>query len=591
MKISSMTTTLPLLLGIGLLALVPQTGDAYMVTFIFTLLIAYILGQSWDWVAGEMGYINLGHYLFYGIGAYGFSILLVANYPAAFAMMLAIGITVVIAAVISIPLFQLRGDYFAFATLALIPLAELLAFNLTGITGGGDGVILPVDNVEHLTYMLALGLCAAAFMVTILLNKTRFGYALKGIRNDEQAAEIVGIRIQGYKVRILVLSAAFASLAGSIHAWQMSYIDPTTVFGLNVALVPIAMVLFGGSGLRWGPVIGVLILGVLHRWLQVNVDAMHAVIYGIIILLIGRYMPGGMLRAKWVQRSRLLGWLGRGHHEYIDKGQESLSSDAGRRVDLPLEPLQLDSGKPLVSIQNVTMRFGGNVAVNDVNLEVRPGEILGLIGPNGSGKTTLFNCLSRVYVPTSGSIRFAGRELSSMRRDEIAMLGIGRTYQIPRPFSDLTVWENVAMPIMFHDKSLSLRQAFEQAEAFLAYGGLLDKRHERADALSIQQRKSLEFIRALASKPKLLLIDEVASGLTPAEIRQFVEQIRDVRDRFGITVIWVEHIFSALEQVVDRVIVLEQGSVIDNGALEQVLQNQRVLDTYFGTAAPELATC
>jgi len=565
---------------IAALAALPFLGNAYLVTFTFTILIAYILGQSWDWVSGEMGYVNLGHYCFYGVGAYVFSIALVAHYPALFAMLVAAAITILIAVAVAVPLFRLHGDYFAFATLALLPLAEILAFNLTSITNGGDGIVLPIQSVLKASYLIALGVCVLAFFSTVWINSIRFGYALKSIRNDEEVAEVLGVRILPIKIKVLALSAAFASLAGAIQSWQMSYIDPPTVFGLNVALIPIAMVLLGGSGLRWGPLVGVIVLACIQQWLLVNIQSLQATVYGAIILLIGRFMPGGILRAPWLRNSRWFGALSQEHHEYIV--EEKSGNKASTADTLPLPAIQVNRSKPLLECENLRMEFGGNVAVDNVNLKIMEGEIVGLIGPNGSGKTTLFNCISRVFDPTAGRIRLAGKDLSELRRDEIARLGVGRTHQIPRPFNDLTVQENIAIPLMFHDTKLSSQQAFLQAREFVAYAELEHRLTSRADSLSLQEKKALEFARALACKPKLLLVDEVASGLASSEVMRFVEHIRHVRDRYGITVIWVEHIFSALAQVVDRVVVLEQGAVIADGTLNEVVTNERVLESYLG---------
>lgn len=563
------------------LAAMPFVGNAYLTTFIFTVLIAYILAQSWDWVAGEMGYVNLGHYCFYGIGAYGFAIALTGHWPFVVALGFAVIVTGLIALFLSVPLFRLHGDYFAFGTLALLPLMEVLAYNLTSITKGGDGIVLPVAQVLQPAYLLALTACVVTFLVTLGINRVRFGYALKSIRNDEQVAETVGVRIAPVKRNVLLLSAVFGALAGALQAWQMSYIDPATVFGLNVALVPVAMVLFAGSGLRWGPLVGVVVLASMQQWLLVSVQGYQAALYGLAILLIGRFMPGGFLRAKWVRRVPLLSSLAREHHEY--NGESARLTR--RNDDLPLPRLPVDRQKPLIELKGVRMQFGGNVAVNDITLKIMQGEIIGLVGPNGSGKTTLFNCISRVYTPTSGRVMFAGQDLGHLGRDQIARLGVGRTYQIPRPFGDLTVQENIAIPLMFGDDPLSPRDALREARAFVDYAELSPRLLARADALSVQEKKALEFARALACKPRLLLVDEVASGLTPAEVKRFVEHIRHVRDRYGITVIWVEHIFSALEQVVDRVIVLEQGSLIADGTLADVVKDERVLRTYLGTAA------
>ena len=313
---------------------VPLAHNAYYTTFAFTILVAFVLAQSWDWVAGEMGYINLGHYCFYGIGAYAFAIALVGKHSAPSSLLVALLATAVAAAVLAFPLFRLKGDYFAFGTLALLPLAEVLALNLVPITNGSDGIVLPPENVLTRAYFIALGVCVVAVIVTAWLAHTRFGYALKSIRNDEEVAEVMGIRILPAKVAVLVLAAAFAGLAGGVQAWQMSFIDPGTVFGLNVALVPVAMALLGGSGLLWGPLVGVLLLASMQQWLLVNVKGYQATIYGTVILLIGRFMPGGLLRAGWVRERHWLRGLTREHHERITGSGKDDPSGAGR--DLPL---------------------------------------------------------------------------------------------------------------------------------------------------------------------------------------------------------------------------------------------------------------
>jgi branched-chain amino acid transport system permease protein len=564
----------------ALLALVGFGGSAYLASFVFTVLISFTLAQSWDWVGGEMGYVNLGHFAFYGVGAYTFCILLTAGAGHAASFAAAVATTALLAAVLALPLFRLKGDYFAFATLAVVPLCELLAYNLSDLTHGGDGIVLPPHYVLRPAFAMAGVLAVAAVCVTVLLTRSRFGYALKAIRNDEQAAEVVGVRLFPAKQGALVLSAAFAGLAGAIQAWQLSFIDPPTVFGLGVALVPVAMALLGGSGLLWGPLVGVILLACAQQWLLTSISMLQATIYGAVILLIGRFLPGGILRAGALRRIPFLAPLAREHHERIARRPARALPQAG----LPLEPLPVDRERVVLECRNVTLAFGGLVAVNDVSLSVRQGEIIGLVGPNGSGKTTLFNLISRVYAAQSGDIRLDGIPLAGLRRDEVARLGIGRTYQIPRPFADLTVRENIATALMFRSGGMQLGEAMTEAEGFAAFTGLAARLDERADALRLQERKALELARALACRPKLLLIDEVASGLTPAEVKRFVQHIREIRDRYGVTVIWVEHIFSALAQVVDRLVVLEQGRVIADGPLAEAMRDERVLKTYLGAA-------
>jgi branched-chain amino acid transport system permease protein len=588
-----MTTALVPVAIVVLAALVPVYGGAYLTTFLFTLLLSYIVAQSWDWLHGEAGYVNLGHYIYFGIGAYAFALANVNSVPVAISFVIAALFTGLAAALLSFPLFRLRGDYFAFATLALLPLFELLAGNLTDITRGVDGILLPPStamingvDVKMYAYELTLAASVAVFVLSIWISRTPLGFALKAIRNDEQAAEVVGIRIFPAKLQAMTFGAMAAAIAGGAYVWSFRYIEPRTVFGLDVALIPVAMALLGGSGLLWGPLIGTVLLSVGIQFLIVKLTMLQFTIIGLAILLIGRFMPGGLLRARWLQRVPLLAPLGREHHERAAATGKVVVAQEG----LPL-PRRATSGySVLLATRDLTMAFGGNVAVNRVSLEIKEGEIVGLIGPNGSGKTTLFNCLSKVYEPSAGDIVFAAASLRGLRRDTVSRLGIGRTYQIPRPFGDLTVLENVAMPLMFRSEHrLGRAAALAEAARFAAYAGLADKLGERADRLTLQQRKAVEFARALACRPRLLLVDEVASGLTPAEVRRFVAHIREVRDVYGITVIWVEHIISALTAVVDRLIVLEQGATIADGAPQAVLKDAHVLKTYFGTAVKESA--
>ena len=571
-------------------ALVPVFGGAYLTTFLFTLLYAYIVAQSWDWLHGEAGYVNLGHYIYFGVGAYAFAIANVNGVPVVLSFLVAALVTGAMGALLSFPLFRLRGDYFAFATLSLLPLFELLASNLVPITRGSDGILLPPAtamvygiDVKMFAYYVALAGSVAVFCLSMWMSHTRFGYALKAIRNDEQAAEVVGIRIFPIKLQAMAYGAVAAAVAGGTYIWSFRYIEPRTVFGLDVALIPVAMALLGGSGLLWGPLVGAILLSVGIQLLILNLTMLQFTIIGLAILLIGRFMPGGLLRAGWVQRIPLLAPLGHEHHERIAAAAAAAAPTA--TDGLPLARAKPDRARVLLATRDLTMAFGGNVAVNRVSLEVREGEILGLIGANGSGKTTLFNCLSKVFEPIEGDIVFAGESLRGLRRDTVSRLGIGRTYQIPRPFADLTVQENVAMPLMFRaDNPLDRPSAMAEATRFAAFAGLSDKLAERADRLTLQQRKAVEFSRALACRPRLLLVDEVASGLTPAEVRRFVDHIREVRDTYGVTVIWVEHLLSALTQVIDRLVVLEQGCIIADGAPHSVLREEHVLRSYVGTS-------
>jgi branched-chain amino acid transport system permease protein len=314
---------------------------------------------------------------------------------------------------------------------------------------------------------------------------------------------------------------------------------------------------------------------------------LQTTIYGLIILCIGRFMPGGLLRASWIKNNRILRFLSKEHHEYmISQLENNVVLSTATTVSLQdiLGIKTPNTQLPILECLHITKSFGGNMALDDVSFTVNQGEIIGLIGANGSGKTTLFNCISRVFQPSSGQIRFLGQDLSNKTRDEIAQMGIGRTYQLPRPFGDLTVLENLAMPLMFGGKGMTPQQALITARALSDFIKLTDKEMSRSDSLSLQEKKAIEFGRALALRPSLLLVDEVASGLTPIEVNQFVEHIRTIRDQYGVTVIWVEHIFSALTQVVDRLIVLDTGRLVADGPLAEVLKDEKVIASYLGNA-------
>jgi branched-chain amino acid transport system ATP-binding protein len=237
----------------------------------------------------------------------------------------------------------------------------------------------------------------------------------------------------------------------------------------------------------------------------------------------------------------------------------------------------------VLTVSGLTKRFGGFTALNGVSFEVREGEILGLIGPNGSGKTTAFNCISGALAPTAGSIRFKGQDISGLTPDAICHRGLARTFQIPRPFRKLSILENVAVAAHFGaTERTGEAEARRRAAQILDLVGLPTDPEAPPTLLGAGGLKKLELARALATAPSLLLADESLGGLDPSEMSSAAEMLRRVRRELGVTIVWVEHIMATLMRIVDRVVVLDHGEKIAEGAPLEIAEDPRVVEAYLG---------
>lgn len=234
----------------------------------------------------------------------------------------------------------------------------------------------------------------------------------------------------------------------------------------------------------------------------------------------------------------------------------------------------------LLNVTNLTKSFGEVTAVDDLSFSMTEGEILGMMGPNGAGKTSVFNLLSGVFLPDKGKVEFRGQDITKYSASKRCKHGIGRTYQIPQPFNKLTVYENLLVSAV-HGGRISESKARDRIKEILAMVGLFEQRNQLSGGLPLLDRKALELGRAMATDPKLILLDEVAGGLTEAETEKVLSIVREINDR-GVSIIWIEHILMTMAKGVDRLLVITQGSYLTSGAPEEVMNSDLVMESYLG---------
>jgi branched-chain amino acid transport system permease protein len=563
-------------IGLGLVvSFVVQ--DRYYHRVVTLVFLWAAMGLAWNIISGYAGQISFGHQAFFGIGAYVTVLLVVkAGLTPWLGMVAAMAAAVLAAVLIGIPTFRLAGIYFGLATLAY-PLIFRIVMDWLGY----QEVSIPMQRERPGWFMqfteprsfdlLALGVLAATLALSRVIETSRLGYRLRAIRENEQAAEAMGVNAFRVKMIAYVLSAAPAAVVGAVYAHAILFIvTPDAVFGVLVIVQTLTVCLVGGTGTLWGPLIGAALMvpasELLDTTLGDRLPGIQGVVYGVVLVLIMTYAPEGLY---WRVRQALRG----------REGERGESSPRAAKLTTAAAAPPPAPGDVLLDVRGVSKSFLGLQALTDVSFEVREREILGVIGPNGAGKTTLFNVLNGFLVPESGEVRFRGAPVTGLRPSALCARGVGRTFQVVRTFPHLTVLENVMVGAFVRAGSVEVGRGM--ARAALAEVGLTGRAEALPAGLTTLELRLMELARCLATGPRLVLLDEPLAGLSGDGVAVMIEVIRGVRAR-GVTVVIIEHTMQALLRLADRLVVLDQGRKLAEGAPGSVTQQPVVIEAYLG---------
>jgi branched-chain amino acid transport system permease protein len=554
--------------------------NSYYQLMMTLVLVWACFGLSWNIFSGYTGLVSFGHAAFFGIGAYTTALGQIYLDVSPWFLIPAAGVLGGLAGLlIGLPTFRLRGVYFALAMLAY-PLAMLYVFEWLGY----QEVTLPMKREDPGLYMqfadqriyvlIALAMLIAAVVVTRAVERSRFGMALIAIKQNEAAAEAAGIDTFAWKLRAIALSGAVAGATGAFYAVVLLVVTPISVFGMLVSAQALTVVMFGGVGTVWGPLIGAAILipvaEILHAEFGAIFPGIQGVIFGLAIIVVIIAAPEGVF---WRVRDVIL--------RRRPSPADEMAADIGAMPLAMSHPARAHrvSAEIILEVQDLSKSFGGLKAVQDVSFAVRKGMILGIIGPNGAGKTTLFNLLNGFLRPDQGTVLLDGRDRVGQKPNRLCAAGVGRTFQVMRPFARMSIADNVRVGAYVHARDEAHAQAL--ARDAIVRVGLSEVAGRLASGLTTKQLRLMELARALAGQPRILLLDETLAGLGHGEIGDVVAVIRSLAAE-GITIVIIEHTMHAMVRLADHLVVLDHGAVLVDGAPEHVIRDPRVIEAYLG---------
>jgi len=533
-------------------------------------------------VLGYTGQINLAQAAFFGFGAYGVALGTV-SYGLSFWVSLAIGIGIagLAGGILGLTTLRLGGHYLAMITISFQQIFDLVAVNWIEVTHGPDGIagigrpsLFGHELSDDRAYLL---LCSAVLYALIgavwYLPRTRLGRAMRGVRENELAAEVVGVHTLRTKVIAFTLCAALGGVGGGLYAGGFAYISPDN-FNFQRAVEFLSMVLLGGAQSPFGGALGTTLLILLPEWLKEMppslqfIKDVYLAIYGLAVILIMVFMPEGiwgLLRNGWM------------------KFRAAAPVDTSGIVPLNLDIAVIET-TPLLKLEGMQKFFGGLRAVDGIDMEVSRGTVHALIGPNGSGKTTTLNVINGIYKPTGGRILIDGSDVTLKSPHERAGHGVGRTFQNIRLFPSMSALENVIVGAQRDNNPIAPGSAALRGRAMsaLQFVGLEDKAHAIVRSLPYGHQRLVEIARALAGHPKLLLLDEPAAGLNQTEKMELVGLLKKLRSGHGLTIFLIDHDMGLVEKVSDRITVLNFGKKIAEGTPQEVLRHPDVIAAYLG---------
>ncbi len=580
--------------------------NKYYQGMLLTVGVAVIMAVSLNLTTGLLGQLALGHAGFMSVGAYAaalFSLHMGLDPNLSLVLSLLFGglVAAIFGVIIGIPALRLKGDYLAIITLGFGEIIRVLITNLS-FTGGAKG-LRAIPRVTTFTYVYVVMVIVVAVMFT--LGRSRHGRAILSIREDPVAAEASGIPTTYYKIFAFTLSAFFAGVAGGLYAHRMGVLAPKD-FAFTKSIEYLVMVVLGGMGSITGAIGAAVVLTLIPALLSQVPELLdyQMLVYSLLLILMMLFRPSGLLGTKEFSLSGCLNWL---LHRKPDAELEAAEAErtfnerraaqveayrSGHGLTNPKTPIQ----PVLLETTHLGIQFGGLKALNDFGLNIKPGEIVGLIGPNGAGKTTVFNLLTNVYTPTNGTIEVEGKSIVGLPTYEITQVGIARTFQNIRLFKNLSVLDNVK--VAYHNQMqytqlegilrlprfwFEEKRADARARELLHVFGMGALAAKDAKNLPYGQQRKLEIARALASNPKLLLLDEPAAGMNPTETQELMDTIRLIRDTFGVAILLIEHDMRLVMGICERLVVLDYGQIIAAGAPDEISANSKVIGAYLGS--------